>query len=201
MAPLIRRIVKWANEGRAATLRCGARFGRRPKLTERQQREGRRRLAVPDWGAMITYRFLRWDHFRLLGVTGRSRCRARTRTFDPIRTQPVPEASATTLTQAHGNQGAREGSIRPSRVILQAACPRATRQTGWPVTRHEALGRPLAKQPQPETPSEKYESGRMSLDRRDLLLGGSALLAAPVLWDHCERMSGVGTYSPCRADR
>lgn len=38
------RIVKRANEGRAAALKRGARFGRKPKLTEHQQLEGRRRL-------------------------------------------------------------------------------------------------------------------------------------------------------------
>lgn len=42
------RIVKRANDGRAAARKCGARFGRKPKLTEHQQREGRRRLLAGD---------------------------------------------------------------------------------------------------------------------------------------------------------
>ena len=42
------RIVKRANEGRAAARRRGARFGRKLKLTEHQQEEARRRLAAGE---------------------------------------------------------------------------------------------------------------------------------------------------------
>ena len=42
------RIVKRANDGRAAARKRGARFGRKPKLTEDQQREARKRLLAGD---------------------------------------------------------------------------------------------------------------------------------------------------------
>ncbi len=42
------RIVGRANEGRVAARRRGARFGRKPKLSEHQRKEGRRRLVAGD---------------------------------------------------------------------------------------------------------------------------------------------------------
>ena len=39
------RIVKRANDGRAAARKLGARFGRKPKLTQHQQAEAKQRLA------------------------------------------------------------------------------------------------------------------------------------------------------------
>lgn len=42
------RILKRANEGRVAARRRGARMGRKPKLTEHQQVEARRRLAAGE---------------------------------------------------------------------------------------------------------------------------------------------------------
>jgi DNA invertase Pin-like site-specific DNA recombinase len=42
------RILKRANEGRAAASKRGARFGRRPKLDTHQQQEARRRLAAGE---------------------------------------------------------------------------------------------------------------------------------------------------------
>jgi DNA invertase Pin-like site-specific DNA recombinase len=51
------RIVKRANEGRAIARKNGARFGRRPKLTEHQQKEGRRRLLAGDGARAIARDF------------------------------------------------------------------------------------------------------------------------------------------------
>jgi DNA invertase Pin-like site-specific DNA recombinase len=51
------RIVRRANDGRAAARKRGARFGRKPKLTEHQQREGRRRLLAGDSARAIARDF------------------------------------------------------------------------------------------------------------------------------------------------
>jgi DNA invertase Pin-like site-specific DNA recombinase len=42
------RIMKRANEGRAAAIKRGARLGRKPKLNEHQQKEARKRLAAGE---------------------------------------------------------------------------------------------------------------------------------------------------------
>jgi DNA invertase Pin-like site-specific DNA recombinase len=42
------RILKRANEGRVAARKRGVRMGRRPKLTEHQQGEAKKRLAAGD---------------------------------------------------------------------------------------------------------------------------------------------------------
>lgn len=51
------RIVGRANLGREAARRRGARFGRRPKLSEHQQQEGRRRLLAGDSARAIARDF------------------------------------------------------------------------------------------------------------------------------------------------
>jgi DNA invertase Pin-like site-specific DNA recombinase len=51
------RIVGRANEGRAAARRRGARFGRKPKLSEHQRKEGRRPLLAGDSARAIARDF------------------------------------------------------------------------------------------------------------------------------------------------
>jgi DNA invertase Pin-like site-specific DNA recombinase len=64
------RIVSRANDGRRAAKAKGVRFGRKPKLTEHQRAEARRRLDAGESARAIAKSF-HVHHATVLGVSGR----------------------------------------------------------------------------------------------------------------------------------
>ena len=61
------RILKRANDGRAAAKAKGVRFGRKPKLTEHQREEARRRIEAGESARSIA-KFLGVHHATVLGA-------------------------------------------------------------------------------------------------------------------------------------